>query len=67
MYPIVAEIDEPNAGKITGMLLEMSEGDVISIIEDRHACEEKVQSTLDVTTDSQQHLDTVVSNTGIIE
>lgn len=34
---------EPDlAGKITGMLLEMSEGDVIGIIEDKMACQEKV-------------------------
>ena len=37
---------EPDlAGKITGMLLEMSEGDVISIIEDKMACQEKVCPT----------------------
>lgn len=37
---------EPDlAGKITGMLLEMSEGDVIAIIEDKMACQEKVCST----------------------
>lgn len=36
---------EPDlAGKITGMLLEMSEGDVIAIIEDHMACQEKVCS-----------------------
>ena len=35
---------EPDlAGKITGMLLEMSEGDVIGIIEDHMACQEKVR------------------------
>lgn len=34
---------EPDlAGKITGMLLEMSEGDVIAIIEDKMACQDKV-------------------------
>ena len=34
---------EPDlAGKITGMLLEMSEGDVIAIIEDHVACQDKV-------------------------
>ena len=34
---------EPDlAGKITGMLLEMSEADVIAIIEDRMACQDKV-------------------------
>lgn len=42
LYPLVAEFDEPNAGKITGMLLEMNEAEVINIIEDRQACEEKV-------------------------
>ena len=37
---------EPDlAGKITGMLLEMSEGDVIAIIEDKMACQEKVYPT----------------------
>ena len=36
---------EPDlAGKITGMLLEMSEGDVIAIVEDHMACQEKVYS-----------------------
>ena len=36
---------EPDlAGKITGMLLEMSEGDVIAIIEDHVACQDKVCS-----------------------
>ena len=42
MYPLVHALDADLAGKITGMLLEMSEADVISIIEDRQACEEKV-------------------------
>ncbi len=32
------------AGKITGMLLEMSEADVIAIIEDHVACQDKVCS-----------------------
>ena len=44
LYPLVAEMDNDNAGKITGMLLEMTEADVISIIEDRQACEEKVST-----------------------
>lgn len=44
LYPLVAEMDSDNAGKITGMLLEMTEADVISIIEDRQACEEKVST-----------------------
>jgi len=35
---------EPDlAGKITGMLLEMSEGDVTAIIEDHVACQDKVR------------------------
>ena len=36
---------EPDlAGKITGMLLEMTEGDVVGIIEDHMACQDKVRS-----------------------
>ena len=42
MYPLVYQIDADLAGKITGMLLEMNEADVVGIIEDRQACEEKV-------------------------
>lgn len=40
--PRFLDMDADHAGKITGMLLEMSEADVIRIFEDRQACEEKV-------------------------
>ena len=42
LYPLVMDIEADLAGKITGMLLEMSEADVISIIEDHSACQDKV-------------------------
>lgn len=42
LYPLVLEMEPDLAGKITGMLLEMSEADVIAIIEDRMACQDKV-------------------------
>lgn len=42
LYPLVMNMEPDLAGKITGMLLEMSEGDVIGIIEDKMACQEKV-------------------------
>lgn len=42
LYPLVLNMEPDLAGKITGMLLEMSEGDVIAIIEDHVACQDKV-------------------------
>lgn len=42
LYPLVMNMEPDLAGKITGMLLEMSEGDVVGIIEDHMACQDKV-------------------------
>lgn len=43
LYPLVEQVDAPQASKVTGMLLEMDQGEVLHLIEDNSALVAKVQ------------------------
>jgi len=48
LFPRIAMTQPELAGKITGMLLEMDDGELIHLIENGDALQEKVQEALDV-------------------
>ncbi|KAJ2492943.1 Protein phosphatase PP2A regulatory subunit B [Coemansia sp. RSA 2050] len=48
LYPHIALIDESKAGKITGMLLEMDNSDLLSLLVDTDALKEKVEEAIKV-------------------
>ncbi|KAJ2069112.1 Protein phosphatase PP2A regulatory subunit B, partial [Coemansia sp. S2] len=48
LYPCIAAFDEEKAGKITGMLLEMDNSELLNLLEDTAALEEKVNEAVKV-------------------
>ena len=48
LYPLVDAIDSANAAKVTGMLLEMDQAEVLHLIESADALKAKVQEALAV-------------------
>lgn len=48
LYPLIAKIDNQRAGKITGMLLEMDNGELINLLESSEALDSKVREAIDV-------------------
>lgn len=48
LYPLVESIDAPNAGKITGMFLELDNGELLHLLEDAPALSRKVEEAQDV-------------------
>ncbi|KAJ2156923.1 Protein phosphatase PP2A regulatory subunit B [Coemansia sp. RSA 552] len=51
LYPLIEAIDEERAGKITGMLLEMDNGELLNLLVDSAALQSKVSEALDVLKD----------------
>ncbi|KAJ1948613.1 Protein phosphatase PP2A regulatory subunit B, partial [Linderina macrospora] len=52
LYPLIAAHDEEQAGKITGMLLEMDNSELLHLLENADALEAKVTEALEVLKDS---------------
>jgi polyadenylate-binding protein len=52
LFPLVMERQPNLAGKITGMLLEMDNGELINLLESKDALNEKIDEALQVL---QQH------------
>lgn len=48
LFPLVQARDRVNAGKITGMLLEMDNGELIGLLESKKALEDKIKEALAV-------------------
>ncbi|KAJ2457348.1 Protein phosphatase PP2A regulatory subunit B [Coemansia sp. RSA 2424] len=48
LYPCIAAFDEEKAGKITGMLLEMDNSELLNLLEETEALEEKVNEAIKV-------------------
>ncbi|KAK4511524.1 3-isopropylmalate dehydratase [Mucor velutinosus] len=53
LYPLITEQEPEYAGKITGMLLEMDNTELLHLVEDKEALHQKVQQAMDVL---KQHL-----------
>lgn len=48
LYPLVERIEGDHAGKVTGMLLEMDQTEVLHLIESPEALKQKVSQALEV-------------------
>lgn len=48
LFPLVERIERENAGKVTGMLLEMDQTEVLHLIESPEALKNKVAEAMDV-------------------
>ncbi|CAM8981695.1 unnamed protein product [Rhodiola kirilowii] len=48
LYPLVRELEPEAAGKVTGMLLEMDQGEVLHLIDSPEALKSKVDEAMDV-------------------
>jgi len=48
LYPLVHQIEQEYAGKVTGMLLEMDQTEVLHLIESPDALQKKVGEAMEV-------------------
>lgn len=48
LFPLVERIERDHAGKVTGMLLEMDQTEVLHLIESPDALNKKVSEAMDV-------------------
>ncbi|MQM02597.1 hypothetical protein Taro_035355 [Colocasia esculenta] len=48
LYPLVEKIERVNAGKVTGMLLEMDQTEVLHLVESPDALKKKVEEAMEV-------------------
>ena len=56
LYPLVEQLESENAAKVTGMLLEMDQTEVLHLLESPEALKAKVAEAMEVLrTVAQQH------------
>lgn len=48
LYPLVERVERDQAGKVTGMLLEMDQNEVLHLIESPDALQKKVAEAMEV-------------------
>lgn len=48
LFPLVEQLEHVNAGKVTGMILEMDQTEVLHLIEAPDALKKKVAEAMDV-------------------
>lgn len=48
LYPLVEQVEPENAAKVTGMLLEMDQPEVLHLLESPEALKAKVAEAIDV-------------------
>ena len=48
LYPLVDQLEQENAAKVTGMLLEMDQPEVLHLLESPEALKSKVAEAMDV-------------------
>lgn len=54
LFPLVERLEPNNAGKVTGMLLEMDETEVLHLIESPDALKKKVGEAMDILRQSSE-------------
>lgn len=50
LYPLVDALERENAGKVTGMLLEMEQSEVLTLLQSPEALKAKVQEAVEILT-----------------
>lgn len=54
LYPLVDQLEHDNAAKVTGMLLEMDQTEVLHLLESPDALKAKVEEAMDVLRSASQ-------------
>nr|2DYD_A Chain A, Poly(A)-binding protein [Triticum aestivum] len=55
LYPLVDQLEHDQAAKVTGMLLEMDQTEVLHLLESPDALKAKVAEAMEVLRSAQQH------------
>ncbi|KAK9690909.1 hypothetical protein RND81_09G162700 [Saponaria officinalis] len=63
LYPLVEQLEPDMAAKVTGMLLEMDQPEVLHLLESPEALKSKVAEAMDVLRNVGQHQSPPISNT----
>lgn len=58
LYPLVDQLEHENAAKVTGMLLEMDQTEVLHLLESPDALKSKVSEAMEVLRNVQQQSNT---------
>lgn len=62
LYPLVEKLEQVGAAKVTGMLLEMDQPEVLHLIESPEALKTKVAEAMDVLRSVQQQQSNIPSD-----
>lgn len=63
LYPLVDQLEHEHAAKVTGMLLEMDQTEVLHLLESPEALKAKVAEAMDVLRNVQQQHQAANNNT----